>query len=32
VVTGPITLPPLAVAVLAYLKKDITPPFGGKDF
>jgi beta-galactosidase len=31
-VTGPITLPPLAVAVLAYLKKDITPPFGGKDF
>jgi len=31
-VTGPITLPPLAVAVIAYRKEDTTPPFGGKRF
>ena len=31
-VTGQVTLPPLAVAVLAYRREDITPPFGGKDF
>jgi beta-galactosidase len=31
-VAGQVTLPPLAVAVLAYRKEVTTPPFGGKNF